>query len=212
MIYHLVCFPSSVVPCFWFWCMLWKWKLQLQEQIFAIYILLRTELELAFSIGGKASNELGNALTGDATERFGTREAVKFRFLGEWVLNNLCSLFFPIILSNNCTLCLIFYGIIYLSLLLHPYVIVWQDWNVLSGKMEVGIVMLRFSIEIILCSNFYLISIYSFCGIQIVMWIALQFIYAETVGLDTENAGMQKEGILGMQTMIRGHFTCLLIF
>ncbi|XP_050266514.1 DNA mismatch repair protein MSH6 isoform X2 [Quercus robur] len=32
---------------------------------------------------GKASNELGNALTGDATERFGTREAVKFRFLGE---------------------------------------------------------------------------------------------------------------------------------
>ena len=78
--------------------------------------------------------------------------------------------------------------------------------------MEVGIVMLRFSIEIILCSNFYLISIYSFCGIQIVMWIALQFIYAETVGLDTENAGMQKEGILGMKTMIRGHFTCLLIF
>lgn len=32
---------------------------------------------------GKASNELGNALTGDATERFGTREAVKFCFLGE---------------------------------------------------------------------------------------------------------------------------------
>nr|POE57964.1 dna mismatch repair protein msh6 [Quercus suber] len=32
---------------------------------------------------GKASNELGNALRGDATERFGTREAVKFCFLGE---------------------------------------------------------------------------------------------------------------------------------
>ncbi|XP_062143527.1 DNA mismatch repair protein MSH6 [Alnus glutinosa] len=33
--------------------------------------------------GGKASNDLGNALMGDASERFGMREALKFRFLGE---------------------------------------------------------------------------------------------------------------------------------
>uniref|UniRef100_A0A2N9H285 DNA mismatch repair protein n=1 Tax=Fagus sylvatica TaxID=28930 RepID=A0A2N9H285_FAGSY len=32
---------------------------------------------------GKASNELGHALMGDTTERFGARDAAKFRFLGE---------------------------------------------------------------------------------------------------------------------------------
>ena len=65
--------------------MLWPWNLQLQVQIFELYLLVGTDtkVEHAFSVGGKASNDLGNALMGDAAERFGMREAQKFRFLGE---------------------------------------------------------------------------------------------------------------------------------
>lgn len=50
-----------------------------------LYILLGTETELehALSVGGKASNDLGNALMGDAAERFGMRETEKLFFLGE---------------------------------------------------------------------------------------------------------------------------------
>lgn len=60
-------------------------SLQLLVEMFEIYILVGTETELkhSFFIGGKASNNLGNALMGDAAERFGMRQAEKFRFLGE---------------------------------------------------------------------------------------------------------------------------------
>lgn len=36
-----------------------------------------------FISGGRASPLADNVLVGDAAERFGTREAEKFRFLGE---------------------------------------------------------------------------------------------------------------------------------
>ncbi|XVF02493.1 hypothetical protein REPUB_Repub04eG0179900 [Reevesia pubescens] len=39
-------------------------------------------LQNAFNQGDKASNGFDNALVGDASERFGKREAEKFHFLG----------------------------------------------------------------------------------------------------------------------------------